>query len=76
MQCLGYYVVYNQSVEDRLLLLVNNGPADSTKWNFSYINVPLGSLTTGASDMAWGDADGDGDLDLAVGSDDADSDLS
>ncbi len=44
---LGYYVVYFQSVEDRLILLVNNGPVDSTKWDFSYINVPLGSLTTG-----------------------------
>jgi photosystem II stability/assembly factor-like uncharacterized protein len=66
---LGYYVVYNQSVEDRLLLLVNNGPVDSTKWDFSYINVPLGTITAGSSDLAWGDVDGDTDIDLAVGSD-------
>jgi hypothetical protein len=31
--------------------------------------VPLGSLTAGASDLAWGDVDGDGDQDLALGSD-------
>ncbi len=66
---LGYYVVYNQSVEYRLVLLVNNGPVDSTEWNFNYVNVPLNELSTGESDMAWGDADGDGDQDLAVGSD-------
>jgi len=67
---LGYYVVYNQSVEERLVLIENNGAIDSTTWNFSYTNVPLGALTTGSSDLAWGDLDGDGDQDLALGTDD------
>ena len=66
---LGYYVVYNVSVEDRLVILRNEGSADSAKWDFSYIDVPLGSISAGSSDLAWGDADGDTDLDLAVGSD-------
>jgi len=65
---LGYYVVYNTSVEEMLVLLRNDGPVSGTEWDFSYFQVPLGTLTVGASDLAWGDADGDGDQDLALGS--------
>ncbi|MFZ0388978.1 MAG: YCF48-related protein [Calditrichia bacterium] len=64
---LGYYVVYNQSVEDRLVLLQNNGQAGPGEWDFQYIHIPFDSFNTGRSDLAWGDADGDGDQDLAVG---------
>jgi hypothetical protein len=66
---LGYYVVYNQSVEEKLLLFRNDGQAAPDEWDFTYVDVPLGDITSGASDLAWGDVDGDGDPDLALGSD-------
>jgi photosystem II stability/assembly factor-like uncharacterized protein len=65
----GYYVVYNVSAVDHLVLLRNDGAVSATEWDFSYFELPLGTLTSGASDLAWGDVDGDGDQDLAVGSD-------
>ena len=66
---LGFYVVYNQSVEYKLVLFRNDGEATPTEWEFSYIDVPLDDLTTGASDLAWGDVDNDGDEDLMLGTD-------
>ncbi|MCB0271298.1 MAG: PKD domain-containing protein, partial [Calditrichaeota bacterium] len=43
---LGYYVVYNQSVEDRLVLITNEGPAGPGEWEFSYTDVPLDGIST------------------------------
>ncbi len=68
---IGFYVVYNQSVEDRLVIFTNQGPDGGGNWTFAHQTVPLGTMTTGASDLAWGDLDGDGDFDLAVGSEGA-----
>ena len=66
---LGFYVVYNVSAEDFLIVFLNQGPDGGGAWTFAPQIVPLGALTAGASDLAWGDFDGDGDPDLAVGSD-------
>ena len=65
---LGFYVVYNESVEDKLILFHNDGQANDGTWAFSSTEVPLGGIFAGASDLAWGDFDHDGDYDLAVGS--------
>ncbi|HQP43652.1 MAG TPA: FG-GAP-like repeat-containing protein [Thermoanaerobaculales bacterium] len=68
---IGFYVVYNVSAEDRLVLFINDGPDPGGVWLFSHQLLPLGSLSAGASDLAWADFDGDADYDLAVGSDGA-----
>ena len=68
---LGYHVIYFVSAEDRLVVLRNDGPDPNGAWQFAAQPVPLGAVTAGASDLAWGDFDGDGDHDLAVGSDGA-----
>lgn len=65
---IGFYVVYYQSVEDRLVLFINEGPGPDGRWVFTHREVPLNGLTAGASDLAWGDFDRDGDPDLAAGS--------
>ena len=65
---IGFFVEYNVSAEDRLVIFLNEGPDLNGDWTFSQQDVPLGSLSAGSSDLAWGDFDGDGDPDLAVAS--------
>jgi hypothetical protein len=71
LAAIGYYVVYNVSAEDVLLIFVNQGEGPDGRWQFSTQPIPLDGLFAGASDLAWGDFDGDGDHDLAVGSEGA-----
>jgi hypothetical protein len=67
---IGFYVVYNESAEHILVVFHNDGPA-AGGWTFTEQRVPLGGVSAGASDLAWGDFDNDGDPDLAVGSEGA-----
>lgn len=65
---IGFYVVYDVSAEDRLLLFHNDGIGTDGLWSFSSIELPLNGLFAGPSDLAWGDYDNDGDHDLVVAS--------
>lgn len=65
---IGFLVEYFGEVEEVLVVFHNEGPAEGGGWSFSEQRVPLGEVTAGASDLAWGDYDNDGDPDLAVGS--------
>ncbi len=63
----GYFVVYFQSVEHRLTLYRNDGPASATTWNLTPVPLDTSGLYFNAADLAWGDYDNDGDPDVAVG---------
>ena len=71
LAAIGYYVVYNESAEDVLLVFVNQGAGPDGHWQFATESIPLDGLFAGASDLAFGDFDGDGDHDLAAGSEGA-----
>ena len=68
---IGFYVVYNESVEDILVVFKNEGSDGAGGWQFTEERVPLDDVFAGGSDLAWGDFDADGDQDLAVGSEGA-----
>jgi len=62
----GYYVVYFESVEDRLTLYRNDGPVDESTWALTPVPVDASGMTFQAADLAWGDYDNDGDPDALV----------
>ena len=69
----GYFVVYPTEenpdglVEHRLTLYRNDGPAGA-EWTLTPIAVDASELSVGASDLAWGDYDNDGDPDVVIAS--------
>lgn len=64
---IGFFVVYHESVEEVLAVFRNDGPDGAGGWAFTEERLPFDDMFAGASDLAWGDYDGDGDPDLAVG---------
>lgn len=65
---MGFYVVYDKSAEDKLILFHNDGEGKDGHWSFTPTGVPLGGIAAGATDLSWADYDGDGDHDLLVAS--------
>jgi len=68
---IGFHVLYDVSFEDKLVLLHNDGEGADGLWSFTPTELPLNDMIAGASDLAWGDVDGDGDHDLVVASEGA-----
>jgi hypothetical protein len=65
---LGYYVVYNQSTQTRLVLLRNNGLGMDGRLQLVAQQIPVGNLSPAGTDLSFADVDADGDADLLVGS--------
>ena len=56
------------SADPLFVLFTNDGADENGNLILTESVIPLGEVFAGASDIAWGDFDGDGDPDLALGS--------
>jgi FG-GAP-like repeat len=65
---LGYYVVYNQSSQTRLLVLRNDGIGVDGQLQLVPQQISIGNLSPAGTDLSFADVDGDSDPDLVVGS--------